>query len=295
MTFAPRMSEHEALMWQIEKDPWFDPSGSSLAICDGPISSADLDRRIRWAIVSTPRLRQRVVPSMGKLSTPAWQVDPEFDLAYHVRRIALSGDGSRRALFDLAMLLHQDPFDRTRPLWRLTIIDGLAGGKSALLIKMHHTIADGIGALKMAEFYMQLSRDDELPPEVDFDDYPVEPEPEDSPGAASSLPFLRRLAGEVATWGADPMRVVDLGSGLVASAQEAIGDVFGSSDQAGSSPLFANRSRGRHLEVLTIDLAKAKKASGRLGGTINDLFLTGIADGTLAYHDELGADRRTSA
>ena len=287
MPFASHMSDHEALMWQLEKDPWFDPSGSSIAICEEPIDYEDFVRRLRWAIVNTPRLRERVIPTMGKISTPEWQLDPEFELNYHIRRIALAGDGTRRDLFDLAMLLHQDPFDRSRPLWRVVIIEGLEHGQSALMIKMHHTIADGIGALKMAEFYMQGSARDELPPEVDFDDYePVQSESEHRTGLVD---VLRSVVGEIATWGADPLRVVDIGNTVVSSAQEAIGDVFGESDHNGCSPLFVNRSRRRRLDTIAIDLGKAKKAATRLGGTINDVFLTAVAEGAINYHQDLGA------
>lgn len=288
MVYSSHMSDHEALMWQLEKDPWFDPSGASVAICDRPLDMVDFKRRLRWAIVNTPRLRERVVSPIGKLTTPEWHFDDEFELEYHIRRIALPGSGSHRELFDLCAQLYQDPFDRSRPLWRVTIIEGLEGGNTALLIKMHHTIADGIGALKMAEFYMQLSADDELPPDIDLSEHRPEPIEVDDEHAGGTplIGLLRKVAGEVVSWGADPLRVVDIGSDVVATAQESIGDVFGEGEDGGCSPLLTKRSRQRRFDTFTVDLDKAKKASNRLGGTINDLFLTAVADGAINYHQD---------
>ncbi len=289
IVMSSHMSEHETLMWQLEKDPWFDPSGASVAICDRPLNMNDFKRRLRWMIVNTPRLREIVVSPIGKLTTPEWHFDEEFDLSYHVRRIALPGGGSQRELLDLCAVLYQDPFDRSRPLWRITVIEGLESGNAAILIKMHHTIADGIGSLKMAEFYMQLSADEELPPDIDLAEHRPEPI-ERTESDSSGIPIvglLRKVAGEVASWGADPLRVVDIGTDVVAAAQGSIADVFGDGDDHGSSPLFMQRSRQRRFDVVSVDLDKAKKAASRLGGTINDLFLTGVAQGAISYHDDV--------
>ena len=151
--FSDRMTDHEALMWNVEKDPWLNPSGASLTILDGKIDDAHFRRVLRNAAAKMPRLRERVVPGLGRLAPPAWVPDPEFDLDYHMRRIRLPKPGTERQLFDLAAKLYQEPLDRTRPLWRFVIIDGLKGGRSALWAIVHHAVADGIGQLRMAEMY----------------------------------------------------------------------------------------------------------------------------------------------
>ena len=79
-----------------------------------------------------------------------WVDDPAFDLRYHVRHIALPKPGTMRQLLDLASLIAVDPFDRTRPLWQFWIVDGIRGGKSALVQKMHHTITDGEGGIQLS-------------------------------------------------------------------------------------------------------------------------------------------------
>ncbi|MEZ5251727.1 MAG: wax ester/triacylglycerol synthase family O-acyltransferase [Ilumatobacteraceae bacterium] len=65
------------------------------------------------------------------------------DIHYHVRRVALPVAGSMRQLLELASLIASDPFERTRPLWQFVVVEGLRGGRAALIQKMHHTIADG--------------------------------------------------------------------------------------------------------------------------------------------------------
>ena len=68
---------------------------------------------------------------------------PTSTIDHHVRHIALPRPGSMRQLLDLATLIVADPFERTRPLWQFVVVDGLRGGKSALIQKMHHTVTDG--------------------------------------------------------------------------------------------------------------------------------------------------------
>ena len=88
LRFERRMSDAEALMWNVEKDPWLNPSGASITILDGPIDVDLFRRRVRYAISKIPRLRERVAPELGRLSPPTWMVDEEFDFEYHLRHVA---------------------------------------------------------------------------------------------------------------------------------------------------------------------------------------------------------------
>ncbi len=225
--FADRMSEHEALMWNIEKDPWLNPSGAALTLLDVPVDPARFRRQIRYGVSKVPRLYQRVVPGFGRISTPAWVPDPEFDLDFHIREVKLPAPGTQRQLYDLAAQLYAEPFDRTRPLWRFVLISGLEGGKGAIWSIFHHAISDGIGQIRMAELYQQASRDEPEHPEVDLEGLVAEAvanhAAKESGGdqatslldtASRSITHLarrqiglgRRTLGEVALWPADPHR-----------------------------------------------------------------------------------------
>jgi hypothetical protein len=112
-------------------------------------------------------LRQRVQSAPVNLSAPVWVDDPQFDIHYHVRHVALPKPGSLRQLLDYASLVAADPFDRTRPLWQFVVVDGLRGGKSALIEKLHHTIADGEGSVQLSLQFLDFERDAPEPPPID--------------------------------------------------------------------------------------------------------------------------------
>lgn len=306
MRFNDRMSDHEALMWNVEKDPWLNPSGGALTILDGPIDMEHFRRTMRAAIAKMSRLYERVVPGLAGLTPPAWVPDPEFELDFHARHLSLPAPGTERQLFDLAAQLYQEPFDRTRPLWRFVVIDGVEGGRSAIWSMMHHSISDGIGQLRMAEMYQQLSRDEPAPDEVDLEGIiaaAVEEHVAKEEGgdltrgipisAAKSLSHLirrqvglaRRAAGEVAIWPADPMRAKESVEQIAAVASSTVGDLTGSDNEVeGGSPLWKQRSRHRYLESVVVPLDELKAASKRYGVSINDLFLAGMVEGAVRYH-----------
>ena len=309
--FERRMTDAEALMWNVEKDPWLNPNGGNVLICDGPIDADDFERRIAFAVSQVPRLRERVVSTFGRWSPPVWRVDPEFDLSYHVRRIGLGAPGTMRDLLDLVARLYQDPFDRLRPLWNFFVIDGLEGGRSALFWKIHHAITDGIGMGYLAEYHIQRTVDADPAPEVDLGAIVVAAIETDQvanqrPSMMSAMAqtaahavrrqagINRRLMGEMAMWGADPQRAVDVVTNVATTVRRTRGQLItGGGSESSGSPLWRQRSRHRHLEVFEIPLEAASSAAKALGGSINDLFVAGAVDGVAAYHEAAGTPIET--
>ena len=78
------------------------------------------------------------------------EFDPDFDLAFHLRRVTAAAPGTIDTILEMARLAEMADFDRARPLWEVTLIDGLADGGAALLCKLHHSLTDGIGAVEIA-------------------------------------------------------------------------------------------------------------------------------------------------
>src|SRR3954464_11164116 len=167
MRFERRMSDAEALMWTIEKDPGLRSSFLQLTLLDKPPDFERFRRRMERAVKVLPRLGQRVVPPPFRFAPPEWADDPSFDLDFHVRRLAVAPPGTERQLLDLAALIYEDASDRARPLWQLTIVEGLEGGRAALLAKMHHTITDGVGGVRLSMQFLDLSPDAPDPDEVE--------------------------------------------------------------------------------------------------------------------------------
>ena len=245
--------------------------------------------RATWNI---PRLRWRVQPAPVSLSAPTWADDPEFDIDVHVRRIALPGAGSMRQLLDTATLITLDPFERTRPLWQFVVVEGLRGGKAALVSKMHHTITDGEGGGQMSLQYLDFSRDAPDPEPVVAAAAAVVPPP--SPTTAATLRDLLiggfrlpvGIARQVKDLLADPTSIPAAGAATIDTIRGVVSQL--SDVEQAHSPLWRERSLRRRFEVARAPFAETKEAATRLGGTLNTAFLTAAAEAAGRYHIELG-------
>ncbi|WP_131742727.1 WS/DGAT/MGAT family O-acyltransferase [Actinomadura roseirufa] len=102
-------------------------------------------------------LRQRLVRVPLDLDRPYWEDDPDFDPARHVTEVSLPSPGSDRQLMDVVAELHERPLDRSRPLWEMTLIQGLAGGRTGLYVKVHHAAVDGVLAAETLAALLDLS------------------------------------------------------------------------------------------------------------------------------------------
>src|ERR1700750_1971908 len=167
--FERRMTDAEALMWNVEKDPWLNPSGGAISIHDRMPDMDHFRAQLAYTVATVPRLMEHVVGGVGRFSPPVWRADPRVGPAHHNRALSLAPPGSMRQLLDAAAQIYQDPYDRTRPLWMMYVIGGMEGGRAASIFKIHHAVADGTGAARRSELYIQPTREAPDPPEVDLD------------------------------------------------------------------------------------------------------------------------------
>ena len=288
-----RMTDVEALMWNLEKDPHLSASVANITFFDRPPDRERLLERLRGAAAAVPRLRQRVVPALGRLAPPEWRTDPDFDLEYHVRWMAVPAPGSVRQLLDLAATIANQPFDRTRPLWEFVVVEGLEGGRAAMVQKLHHSITDGEGGIRMSEQFVDLTRDATEPMTAAVPAGPAA----DAGLVDTTLDTLthnlrrgagiaRRAAGSAAELVTHPDRVATLGGDVVDLGRSALRQVA-VVDHA-RSPLWTERSLRRHIEVLRVPFAPAKAAARAMGGSLNDLFVTAAAGAAGAVHRAAG-------
>jgi diacylglycerol O-acyltransferase len=291
------MSDVEALMWNLEKDPFLASSFGNITILDGLPDAARLRRRMTHAMQVVPRLRQRVVPGFGRFAPPEWR-DADVDLDHHIRKVALPAPGSMRQLLDLAASYSGDPFDRTRPLWEFRIVEGLEDGRAAVLQKLHHTVTDGEGGVRMSVEFIDFSRDQ--PDAEPIEEPEATSEPSDLSGLVATaldgaahnlrrgLGVGRRVVEETLGWARHPDRVPAVASELTATVQSGLRQLV-VTDPA-RSPLWTERSLRHRVEVMRIPLDDAKRAAKALGGSVNDLFVAGAAGGAGAYHRAKGVD-----
>jgi WS/DGAT/MGAT family acyltransferase len=289
-----KMSDAEGLMWRLEKDPYLSSTFANVTILDRPPDFERLVARMERATNAFERLRQRVQPVPANLSAPLWVDDSNFDIRYHVRHLALPKPGTVRQLLDLASLIACDPFDRTRPLWQFTVVDGLKGGKSALIEKLHHTIADGESSVMLSLQFLDFARDAPEPP-------PIDPATRERLGSDASTPpggeVLRDLlAGslkmplglikQVRDLLADPTSIPGAGN-AAADTIRGVMSQLGDTEKA-HSPLWTARSLQRRMEVLRAPFGPTRAAAKRLGGTLNTAFLTAATEAAARYHQQLG-------
>ena len=107
---------------------------------------AHIDARLDAA----PRLRRRLVRTPFRLGTPVWVDDADFDIARHVRTVEAPAPVSAANLRDIVAALMAERLDRDHPLWRLDVVEGMADGTTALVWRIHHCLADGMTAMRMA-------------------------------------------------------------------------------------------------------------------------------------------------
>jgi diacylglycerol O-acyltransferase len=118
---------------------------ASVAVVEGPPpSQSEFVAAVRGRLPLVPRYRQKVRQLPFDLGQPVWVDDPHFDLSYHVRRTALPAPGDEQMLVRLTSRIMSQRLDRDRPLWETWVVEGLTGGRWAVLSKVHHCMADGI-------------------------------------------------------------------------------------------------------------------------------------------------------
>jgi len=106
-------------------------------------------RLIEQRIHLLPPFRRRLVTVPFGIDRPYWIEDPDFDLDFHVRHIAVPAPGGREQLADLVARIHERPLDRARPLWETYVIEGLENGRVAVLTKLHHAAIDGVSGAEI--------------------------------------------------------------------------------------------------------------------------------------------------
>jgi diacylglycerol O-acyltransferase len=141
-----------------------------------------------------PRYRQKVRFIPGQLGRPVWVDDPHFNLSYHVRHSALPPPGGEEELTNLMGRLMSIELDRHRPLWEVWMIEGLTGGRWALISKVHHCMVDGVSGTDLMVLTLDPSRDHNPPPPAEA--WTPAPEPSDAMLTLDAVIELLRTPAE---------------------------------------------------------------------------------------------------
>jgi diacylglycerol O-acyltransferase / wax synthase len=284
-----RMLHSDAFAWYMEKDPVL--RSTVVAVCrlesgpDWELLHARIDRLSRLV----PKLRMRVQAPPMRIGPPRWIADDSFDLDFHLRRMRLGPDGGWDDVLEFARTAAMDDFDRARPLWEFTLLDGLADGGAAFVTKLHHSLTDGIGGMQLAALVVDLG------PEPGT----VEPLPPEPPGAqASALTLTARSltdnSVELASAAGKILRA--LPGGVLAAARHprsAVRDAAATTASVGRfvapinhqfSAVLGQRRTARLLATLDVPLDELKAAARMSGGHLNDAFVAALTGGMQRYH-----------
>jgi hypothetical protein len=151
------MSQTDAFTWAMESDARLRSTVVSVIVLD---TSPDWDVvRERFETLSRdmPIWRQRVVESPPP-APPRWETAPDFDIDFHLRRVSAPEPGNLDGVLEMARVAAMADFDRARPLWTATLIEGLDDGGAAVLCKFHHALTDGVGGVQIAMHLFDLTK-----------------------------------------------------------------------------------------------------------------------------------------
>ncbi len=303
-----RMSPSEAVMWAVEKDPALRSDFCNITILDRVPSERRLRATVERALISMPRLGERVVSPPLRIAAPEWRPDPTFDIDYHVRRVAIPDPGSTRELLDVAAAATSPPLDRSRPLWEFTLVEGLEGGRAALLQRLHHTITDGVGGMRLSLSLVDLERepkpDDTSAVRALAEDFATQhraatsedPIDRDSPldvvreaivdRGSQTVDLARRAVGTTVSTLTSPSRLVARARESVALAGSLRRQVL--LTDRGHSEMFSVRSIARRFDVASVELDPLHQVGKAHGASVNDVFVTGVTRALAAYHRDFG-------
>jgi diacylglycerol O-acyltransferase / wax synthase len=292
--FASHLNASDALLWSIEKDPCLRSTIVAVSMLDRSPDWQRLRGRIADVCGLVPRLRQRVVATPLRLGPPRWQIDEFFDLEYHLRRTTVSSPGDQRSVMDIAGLMAMTAFDKDRPLWEFTLVEGLADGRAALIQKVHHSVTDGVGGVKLAQLLLDEKRS---PVRRSAQDHPsVAHDPGGLASVAAAMAVDVRAAAAASVRGAQALpgvaaRAITNPAGpvtAVARELRSIGKLLAPVTQP-LSPVMTHRGMSRRLDSFDIPLESLLAAAHAADSTLNDAFLAGVAGGMRRYHELHGS------
>jgi len=255
-----------------------DPSTSAV-----PLNLAQLTELVGSRLPLVPPFRRRLAEVPFGLDQPYWIEDPDFDLEYHVREIALPAPGTDAMLAEQAARLHARPLDRARPLWEMYLISGLSGGRMAVYTKVHHAAIDGVSGADIMGTLLDTTpepREIEAPPKRVVDRMPSSIELltrsalsltfQPVRAARVSLELLRAAPALVRSPGRPHLPVID---DLLDRARSRTATLERPHLRAPRTPFNRPITPHRRFAFFDVPLADVKAIKNAAGVTVNDVVM----------------------
>jgi len=279
---SDRLGPLDTLFLYIEKKEMPLHIGSVFTF-DGPISTGELKALIETKLPLIPRYRQRIVFPPLNVGYPTWEWDPDFDIDRHISHKRIK-PGTMQSLEALAGQLYSQIMDRNRPLWDLTVVDGLRGGRSALIARVHHCLVDGIAGIALMNLVFDTSPGAVRSPRKRSFHPPQPPAAETSlldAAVSSSFHAVDRiLAMQSAALDVAGETLLDAMSAALVPPLTAVPGQFRPLDPF---PFKAPALGPRSVSWTEFSLAEVKAIKNALGVKVNDVLLMALAGAMHRY------------
>jgi diacylglycerol O-acyltransferase / wax synthase len=250
---------------------------ASTTLFEGPAPPyVEFREHIESRLHLVPRFRQKVRFVPFGQGRPVWVDDPHLNLAYHVRHTSLPEPGSEQQLRTLAARIFSQQLDRSKPLWEIWLVEGLKGGRFAVVGKTHHAMVDGVSGVDITTVLYDIEKEpDETPRRLDR--WIPEPEPSGAQLLAEALVeraiYPREIARGLRRMIRGPRRALQKAT----EAALAAGRFAWTGIAAPSSPFNFEVGSHRRFAWVRASLGDMKRVKNELGGTVNDVILAAVA------------------
>jgi diacylglycerol O-acyltransferase len=257
--------------------------GACLILEGPPPGHEDLVQALDSRLHLVPRYRQRLAFVPFGQGRPVWVDDPHFNPHFHVRHTALPRPGGEEELARLAGRVFSQTLDRSRPLWEIWLVEGVAGGRFAMLSKTHHALVDGVSGVDVISVLFDTSPDP-MPVAPSEGEWVPRPLPTPAQLLADALLERATMPGEIVRGVRHALRGPRQ---LARRAGEALGGIgamtWAGLQPAPPSPFNVRIGPHRRYRWVPADLADFKLVKNSLGGTVNDVVLCVVAGALGAY------------
>ncbi len=254
---------------------------------DGPLRYHHVREVVAARLPLAPRLRQRVLRVPYGLARPLWVDDEAFDLDFHLRRSAVPTPGGRLQLERAVERVLSRPLDPSKPLWELYVFEGLEHGRTAVLLKLHHALADGIGSMLIASALFDL--------EPDAATRPAKAPPWEPTPAPTSADLMREATEDLVL---HPLQALGRVVGAPAMAWSDVSRMFaGITHLMGMGapprgPFDVQVGPARRFATAETPFERIRDVKNALGGTVNDVVLAAVAGGLHTFLARRGEPTR---
>ncbi|MDQ4026892.1 MAG: wax ester/triacylglycerol synthase family O-acyltransferase [Actinomycetota bacterium] len=241
-----------------------------------PPDPDDVLSMVRARLHMVPRFRQKLALVPWGVGRPVWVDDGHFNLEYHVRHAALPQPGDDAQLKRLVARIMSQQLDRSKPLWEIWLVEGLAPEGFALISKTHHCLIDGISGADIMSVLLDVGAE---PPAIEAQPWHPAPEPSQEDlivdALAERLTSPAELVRTIQTAAMDRHNVVN----RVLESAKAVGTFIGNSFAAPPSSLNQPVGPHRRFETVLVELDSFKRIKNSFGGTVNDVVLAVVTGG----------------